>query len=113
MTTRELLAARSAYRCEARTIDCAGDATDWHHRLRRRDGGDDITNALHLCRPCHALIHAHPRMARVAGWIVSAWGDPDTTPVRVRGRWVYLTPDGGRDPAPEPAPDEQWPGAAS
>jgi hypothetical protein len=73
---------------------CTGPATDLHHRQRRRDGGHNPVNCLDLCRACHGHAHAHPVIAREHGWIVSAFGDPATTPVTVRGRRVLLEADG-------------------
>lgn len=99
--TLQLLAARSSYKCELRGAFCMGDATDAHHRQRRGIGDDSISNAVHACRTCHAYAHAHPAMARDAGWIVSAWGKPAEVPVRRRGRWVLLTPDGHLEPTTE------------
>lgn len=100
--TRELLALRSATRCEIAAAGCTQVATDWHHRQRRREGDDSIVNALHACRWCHRHAHNHPAQARDYGWIVSAWARPAETPVRRRGRWVLLTPDGRFDPATPP-----------
>lgn len=100
--TTELLHGRSAFRCEIRAPGCRGDATDRHHRQRRGQGDDTITNLLHGCRWCHRYAHNHPRLARDCGWIVSAWADPATVPVRIRGRWVKLTCEGGKDPTEPP-----------
>lgn len=100
--TLTLLTRRSGGTCEAlATARCTGQATDGHHRQRRREGNDTITNALHLCRPCHSWAHAHPTRARLFGWIVSAWAHPAEVPVHVHGRRVLLTPDGGLEPAPD------------
>lgn len=100
--THELLARRSSYWCEIRAPGCTSDATDWHHRQRRNCGDDTITNALHACRACHRWTHAHPTAARALGWIVPTWADPARTPVRIRGRWVLLTPTAGKEPTPPP-----------
>lgn len=105
MNTRELLWRRSAWRCEIRAHrDCTGEATDWHHRQRRREGDDSAANAVHICRTCHQHVHANPRSARGNGWIVSAWADPAATPLYRRGRWVRLAGDGSLHPAGEDRP---------
>lgn len=101
--TRTLLRWRSRGRCEAAVYaaGCAQDATDVHHRKRRRDGGHAIANLLDLCRPCHSWAHSHPDEARALGVIVSAYDDPAEAPVlllsRLTGerRPAILTPDGG------------------
>jgi 5-methylcytosine-specific restriction protein A len=100
-TMRDQLGARSRWRCEIHAPGCTADATDWHHRQRRREGDDTLPNALHACRACHRHVHTNPGSARAHGWIVSAWSDPATTPVRCRGRWVLLTPDGSLEPTTE------------
>ena len=102
--TRELLWHRSGWRCEIHTEGCAGDATDLHHRQRRGCGDDTITNALHVCRPCHMHAHAHPVEARANGWIVSSYYSPASQPVRIRGRWYLLRDNGSKDPAPDDGP---------
>lgn len=100
--TRALVALRSERLCEiGRAPHCTWQATDWHHRQRRGEGDNTITNALHACRSCHSHAHAHPAAARAAGWIVSAWADPELTPVLRRGRWVLLDRTGGFAPAPQ------------
>ena len=91
---RETVARRSRGVCELRLTDCTGQATDMHHRLRRREGNHTAVNALHCCRRCHQDAHASPKIARVAGWIVPSWDDPATVPVRIRSREVWLTDDG-------------------
>lgn len=87
--TREALRWRSGGRCEAALPDvCTGDASDVHHRQRRRDGGHAIVNLLDLCRACHAHAHAHPAEARELGLIVSVYEDPAVVAVVVRSRLV-------------------------
>lgn len=100
---RDAVAARSGGRCEIQAPGpCTGQATDVHHRLRRRDGGHDVDNLLHACRHCHGKAHAHPELARAFGWIVSAWSSPGTTPLMLRGdRWVLLS-DGYTDTEEQP-----------
>lgn len=92
-----LLWARSRGLCEI----CADvPPTERHHRKRRRDGGDRLSNLLFLCNGCHRLITDHPESvtrARSNGWIVPALGiaEPDTYPVRLWDTtWCLLDDDG-------------------
>ena len=73
---------------------CAAPATDMHHRAPRRTRNHRASNALHLCRQCHRDVHANPKASRDAGWIVSVYSRPETTPVAIGDRWVFLTDDG-------------------
>lgn len=92
-----LLFARSRGLCER-----CGDAppAERHHRKRRRDGGDRLSNLLYLCRGCHREITDQPEsvtLARALGHIVPALGiaEPDTYPVKLWGTtWVLLTDEG-------------------
>lgn len=74
--------------------------TDRHHRKRRRDGGDVLSNLLFLCSTCHHWLHDTPESvtrARQLGYIVPALGiaEPDTYPVLQWGTtWVLLDDDG-------------------
>ena len=44
---------------------CASQATDVHHRLDRRDGGDDgLRNLQALCHSCHMRITSRRTYAR-------------------------------------------------
>ena len=78
---------RSADRCERCRDPLSPDRAERHHRMRRRDGGDRLSNLLWLCRKCHAWITEHPAEAMANGWIVSALAspplDPATVPVRM------------------------------
>lgn len=71
-----------------------------HHRKRRRDGGDRLSNLLYLCNGCHREITDQPESvtrARALGYIVPALGiaEPDTYPVQQWGTtWVLLDDDG-------------------
>lgn len=89
-------------RCEACGVR---EATDFHHRQRRRDGGHSVENGLACCRQCHGMIHAHPELARSHGWIVSAWSDPLRVPVTIRNEQMFLLADGTISLAPAPAGD--------
>jgi hypothetical protein len=89
-----LLYARSRARCEV----CGHRLlarVERHHRQRRAVGGDRLANLLYLHSDCHAWLHAHPVEARAGGWIVSAYGDPATTPVRLWSKALVLLDDSG------------------
>lgn len=91
-----LLQARARGRC-----DCCGKPLDGrcerHHRMRRRDGGDRLSNLLVLRPECHHYWTAHPEEARERGLIVSALGglDPAAEPVLLHGLRRVLLGDGG------------------
>ena len=88
--TRALVMARCGGRCET----CAAEATDLHHRAARRTRNHRPSNALAACRSCHRDHHANPQASRDAGWIVSTSSRPESTPVLIGDRWVFLTDDG-------------------
>jgi hypothetical protein len=79
--SRDAVKARSGGQCELGILGCTGQATDWHHRLRRSSGNHSPANGLHACANCHRFAHAHPAISRLAGWIVPTWETPETTPV--------------------------------
>lgn len=71
-----------------------------HHRKRRRDGGDRLSNLLFLCSPCHRFITDRPEsdtLARERGHVVSALGssDPVSVPVLLWGSSWSLLDDAG------------------
>jgi hypothetical protein len=100
---RDTVRRRSQGQCEVRIVGvCTGQATDLHHRQRRREGQHDATNALHACRRCHGRVHAQVALSHHFGWIVSAWAGPPSVPVFVGGRWVWLTGDGRYEDAEAP-----------
>lgn len=98
---RELVYRRAGGRCEA-----CGDplvkgqgVRGWHahHRkLKSRGGQDSASNLAALCSYCHRRMHGHSHFATEHGFIVSAYDDPATTPMRVGLGDVdfYLRPDG-------------------
>jgi hypothetical protein len=103
---RLTLADRSGGVCEAQLKDCWGRATDPHHRVTRKDGGrrgaakersDRLPNLLHLCRCCHAQVHAYPKRSYglYRGWLVTEKQNPALRPVLYRGELVYLDDAGG------------------
>jgi hypothetical protein len=85
----------------------AAHAVEIHHRRPRGMGGSKapdtnrVTNALALCGSCHRWIEReHNRTeSRVMGWLVLQGHDPAMTPLLYRGKWVFLTDDGGVEPA--------------
>ena len=97
-TAEPFLQARAGGRCE-----CCGDPltgpVERHHRVRRRDGGDRLSNLLVLLRTCHAYWTQHPEEARANGIILSVGQDPATCPVLVGDRdWMLLDDEGGLRP---------------
>lgn len=102
--TRELVYARARFACEV----CGDDRGPFevHHRRPRGAGGtrrvdtNSPSNLLLLCLYDHGVTESYRALARADGRLVSQYHDPAETPVRLRGRWLYLTPDGRYAPAP-------------
>ena len=100
--SRDTVTARSQGVCELQVPGpCTRQATDMHHRQRRREHRDHRpVNLAHACRRCHRVTHDRPELARAFGWIVSAFAVPDEAPMMLRGdRWVLLG-DGYTDTEP-------------
>lgn len=94
------LMGRAAGSCERCGKECG--PVERHHRKRRREGGDSLSNLLVVGRECHAQIHAHPVESRKFGWIVSVYRDPLEVPVLWhRSEWVSFDDDGNRLPLPD------------
>lgn len=79
-------------------------ATEKHHRLHRSHGGKDSPeNILDLCgrgntSGCHGDAHTASDRYVIGVSIRSGKGpehEPRNRPVLYRGRWVFLTADGG------------------
>ena len=73
-----------------------------HRKLRSRGGKDSVTNLVAVCHKCHNLgthsIHLNPKEATEKGWMVSAWGDPDLTPITLSdGTQALLKDDGSME----------------
>lgn len=93
---RELLTDRSAGFCE---ICYFARATNWHHRKNRsQGGGNELSNAMHLCGSgttgCHGMVTENPALAYENGWSVRSGFDPKTVPVNRMGDWVLLDDNG-------------------
>lgn len=89
-----LLQVRSKMRCEKCGNQLLG-GVERHHRSRRRDGGDRLSNLLLLHSQCHRWVTEHPAEARESGWIVSSWDDPaETVVVHPLHGVVFLRDDG-------------------
>ncbi len=91
---RAVVTERSGGVCEGCS---AARATDWSHRVAEGQGGPYCpSNGMHLCRACHAWLHANPTAARdERGWRLLSTDEPAEVPVlhAVHG-WVLLTDDG-------------------
>lgn len=82
---------------------------DPHHRLKQSQGGPwEVANLLAACRPCHQVISDTREEYYREGWLVKSSGGMaklrrgsvpawERTPVRRRGVWVWLRPDGQFD----------------
>ncbi len=87
---RPVVEARSQGWCEVWLPGCSGRATQVHHRKLRKQGGDNSpANLLAACQICHQLVHAHPVASYEAGFLVSAYGDPESVPVITRGGLLF------------------------
>lgn len=78
---REVVTNRAGGRCEG--CGHTQNLEHAHRKARSQGGGWEPSNALRLCRICHAYSHSHPEWSRRVGWMVPRDGDPATTPTRV------------------------------
>lgn len=80
-----LLMLRSGGICEVGGCDLNTTGIERHHRIRRRDGGDRLSNLLALCGVHHRYVTDHPTEAYANGWSIPALADtdPETVPVRL------------------------------
>lgn len=116
---KRLARQRSGGDCEVRSPWHQGPAREFSHRLAEGQGGKWlVVNGLDSCGHgnldgCHGYIHQHPEEATKYGWMVSAWGDPATTPVLMwhdgRQDWFLLCEDGTAVLADFPAGDPRHP----
>jgi hypothetical protein len=93
---RNALKERSDGMCEVCGINTA---TNWHHRKNRsQGGGNELSNALHLCGSgttgCHGHITANPAGSYFKGWSVRSGFNPAATAVFRLGVWAVLGDDG-------------------
>lgn len=86
---------RAGNLCECCGGDFIGTTIERHHRKRRRDGGDRLSNVLLLRGSCHAHWTAHPREAVRRGIIVPTYRDPADLPVLHRGTTLVMLDDEG------------------
>lgn len=86
-------------RCRGRCEHCGRELNgrmERHHRQRRRDGGDRLSNLIALLPECHAEVHMHPQLSREHGWIVSAFtSDLASVPLLQWGSQLVLLDDEG------------------
>lgn len=99
--------ARAGFRCER----CGGGNGPFsiQHRRARGMGGsrrEDTNNPSNLVlldgsgtTGCHGFLESHPALALAEGMRVPQHADPATTPLLIRGRLTYLTPDGRYAPS--------------
>jgi 5-methylcytosine-specific restriction protein A len=80
---------------------------EFHHRRPRGMGGSKLantnmtSNALMLCRDCHADIESERTAAINQGWLITQNHSPTDIPVYYRGAWVYLDDLGNLQPVQE------------
>lgn len=69
-----------------------------HHRQRRRDGGDRLSNLVLLHPECHNIypksVHQNPTEAIDYGFIVPSWAEPDAFAIFVKNNYWLLDDDG-------------------
>jgi len=108
---RQGVHARDGMRCWRCGRSAVWSSPHVHHRKLRSQGGRDApSNLLLLCGDCHGWVHGHPRLARLAGWIVSRSSTPADVPAWCEplAGWYRLDDDYGRHRADNgvPAPVE-------
>ncbi len=97
---RAVVMARAGNCCERCGIPVVNIPADLHHRLPRRSGGtknpaiNDPHNVVLICRDCHTHVESHRTQAKVDGWVVPSWEDPETVPlIDVFGNRFLLNDD--------------------
>lgn len=100
---RRLLYERTGGWCEWCGTHLWEDTFDAHHRrLRSRGGSWALSNLVAVHPWCHTnqpkSIHMQPRLAKVRGFMVSAWSEPDSIPVELPTGLYWLLDDGERHP---------------
>lgn len=89
---RRLVRARSGGRCE---ICGEREATQWHHRKNRSQGGRwDVVNGLDLCAWCHGRVTDTRTQYYLLGWCVERDIDPALVPVQLWHGLYLLTAAG-------------------
>lgn len=119
-TARDI-AERDWHRCVRCAAGLVAGPRSVHHRVLGNRADRRAANLILLCGSgttgCHGWVHANPRLARLAGWIVSRHADPVAAPVYYnqpgRTGWQVLVA-GRADPDLEagPPPLECLPDAA-
>lgn len=98
---RSLALKRSEGACEVGLGGCGVQGQDLQHRRARGAGGsrradtNEVSNALSVCRPCHARIEAREEGCDVNGWWLPQMTDgeptdPKSVPVLWFGSFVLF-----------------------
>ena len=88
---------RSHEMCEL----CGWHGEQIHHRKARHMGGTSdpeinaLSNLVHWCHACHAMVESRRAKAYENGWLVHSWDTPREVPFVVAGRPLMLDDDGG------------------
>lgn len=90
--TRFAVIERDGDRCLA----CAAVGTEIQHRVRRREGGHEMSNLMRICSTCHRRVHSNPKWAQSKGYTISAVQDinPESIPLWTFKGWLMLRDDG-------------------
>lgn len=101
---RKLIYTRAGKACDRCGHGIVPSEFQLHHRqLRSQQGDDTPANCIVLCWECHGWVHNHVAAARAQGFLVSAYSDPATTPIK-RPSGAYALPNLGGDKwVPQPA----------
>jgi hypothetical protein len=97
---REALYVRSQGVCDVCGLPLPEDSWAAHHRKLRSQGGQDtLSNLLALHHACHNgntnSVHLAGKISRTNGYLVSAYANPEETPVLLHGKKPTLLTDDG------------------
>lgn len=105
-------------RCGLALLRGQGGYSQHHRKLRSQGGPDSPENLVLLCGSgttgCHGWVHAHPTLAKAAGWMVERWAEPAEVTVRLALHGLCrLLSDGGLERVWGPKEPPRDPGAHS